>query len=281
MRRQDILVVVLYCLCYSRIRNIIFRLKHDAVVRFVTFHDILPKSIGRFRRNLYFLKNNMNVISFDDYFLNKLSYEKINVVITFDDGVKSWINIAVPILKELELPATFFVSSGFIGLSKKNEQEFIRSNLLLDQTKHSRISSCLDLYDVKMIANEGFTIGGHTVNHRNLAKVHDRNELKYEISEDKSRLEQMVGIDIVYFSYPFGAYYNSEIDISKVLKECGYKGAVTTVSGFNRIGSDPYLLHRELTNASMPGLVFRSRVYGNSDLVIFVKHLWKEIYSGN
>jgi peptidoglycan/xylan/chitin deacetylase (PgdA/CDA1 family) len=241
----------------------------------------MPESREVFKRNLYFLKKNMNVISLDDFFFYRLSSEKINVAITFDDGVKSWINIAVPILKELELPATFFVSSGFIGLTKQNEREYIRSNLLLDQTKNSRTSGCLNFNDIKMIVNEGFTIGGHTVNHRNLTKVNEENVLRYEICEDKSRLEQIVGFKISYFSYPFGAYYNSEINISEVLKECGYKGAVTTASGFNRIGSDPYRLHRELTNASMHRLVFRARIYGNSDLVTFLKNLKTSIYKGN
>jgi peptidoglycan/xylan/chitin deacetylase (PgdA/CDA1 family) len=59
-------------------------------------------------------------VSLDDFFSGRLSAEKINVVITFDDGYKSWVTNVLPALKELELPATFFVSSGFVGLTKED-----------------------------------------------------------------------------------------------------------------------------------------------------------------
>jgi peptidoglycan/xylan/chitin deacetylase (PgdA/CDA1 family) len=62
----------------------------------------------------------------------------------------------------------------------------------------------------------GFTIGGHTLNHRNLAELQNSVQLKYEIAEDKLRLEKIAGTKIEYFSYPFGVYHNLQIDITKV-----------------------------------------------------------------
>ena len=62
-----------------------------------------------------------------------------------------------------------------------------------------------------------------------------------------------------------------DINLAEVLMEVGYRGAVTTISGFNTVGTNPYLLHREITDASMPGWVFRARVYGNYDAVRFLK----------
>jgi peptidoglycan/xylan/chitin deacetylase (PgdA/CDA1 family) len=236
----------------------------------VTFHDLPPDAVGRFEANLRFLKHRTNVVSLDDYFSGRLSTDKINVVITFDDGYKSWITTAVPILRKLELPATFFVSSGFVGLSKENEAEFIRSKLLLKLGSRGIMGS-LNFEDVRMIAQEGFTVGGHTLNHCNLTEILDDAQLRYEITEDKIRLERITGTKIKYFAYPSGAYHNPEINLTDVLRESGYRGAVTTVSGFNIAGLNPYLLHRELTGASMPEPVFRARVYGNYDAVRFLK----------
>lgn len=255
---------------YSRIRNWVLRLRKKPIVVFVYFHDIPPETIRCFKTNLHFLKRSTNVVSLDDFFSGRLSYEKINVVITFDDGYKSWATDAVPILKEMGMPATFFVSSGFIGLSKESESEFMRAKLFLKLSPES-ITGGLNFEDVRKFVEEGFTVGGHSVNHYNLAELRDSERLRYEIAEDKMRLEKIVGRKIEYFAYPFGAYQNPEVNLEKLLREAGYRGAVTTLSGFNSDNTCPYLLHRENTSASMPGWVFRARVYGNYHAVRFLK----------
>lgn len=272
IQRQDLGVLLFYYLGYSRIRNLILRLQNKPVARFVLFHDILPETTAHFEGHLHFLKRFTNVISLDDFFSGRLSSDKINVAITFDDGYKSWISNAIPILKNLQLHATFFVSSGFVGLLKKDEAEFFRSKMCLNLAPR-KITGGLSFEDVKRIVNEGFTIGGHTINHCILTKVRDSSQLRFEIAEDKMRLEKIIGKKVEYFAYPSGAYHNTEINLSKVLSESGYKGAVTTASGFNCIRSDPYLLHRELTYAAMPRRMFQARVYGNYDAVQYLKEL--------
>ena len=270
MRRQDIVVTLFYWLGYSRIRNWILRCQRKPAATMVTFHDISPEALKRFEANLRFLKRRTNVVSLDDFFCGRLSSAKTNVVITFDDGYKSWTAHAVPILKELGLPATFFVSSGFIGLSRDDETEFMRSRLYLKLDSGSTTGG-LNEDDVRKFVEEGFAVGGHTVNHCNLAEIDDSVQLRYEILEDKVRLERIIGGRIQYFAYPGGSHHNPTIDISELLRECGYLGAVTTESGLNTDKSNQYLLRRELTRASMHGPVFRARVYGNYTAVWFLK----------
>jgi len=234
------------------------------------FHDIMPEAVGTFEANLQFLKRRTNVVSVDDFLSGRLSSKKLNVVITFDDGYKSWITEAIPLLKKLKLPATFFISSGLVGIAKEDETEFMRSKLLI-KLPVQRTTGALSFEDVKKIAEEGFCVGGHTLNHFNLAQSGDCAQLKYEIVEDKMRLEKLTGSRVEYFSYPFGAYHNKNIDLVTILRESGYSAAVTTVSGFNCAGSDPFLLHRELTYAWMHGWVFKARAYGNYDAVRFLR----------
>lgn len=270
MQRQDIGALFFHYLGYSRIRNSVFRLRRRAVTRFVTFHDIPPEAAGQFTANLHFLKQKTNVVSIEDYFLNNVISHKINVVITFDDGYQSWVAHALPVLKELGLPATFFVSSGFVGLGAADEDEFKRSRLSMTQDAMKEARG-LGLGDIRAIAQAGLTIGGHTLNHSHLGMVRDTAHARNEIVADKEKLERMTGKKIEFFAYPSGAYQNPAIDLVTVLKEAGYKGAVTTIPGFNVAATNPYLLHRELTRASMAGAVFKARVYGNHDAVRFLK----------
>lgn len=193
------------------------------------------------------------------------------MVITFDDGFKSCITCAVPILQKLALPATFFISSGFIGLSKDDETSFIHDNLGLKNLPHQKPSGGLTREDVKKMADLGFTIGGHTVNHAIISSIQDKDILQFEINEDKMAIEGLIGRKIDYFAYPAGAYNNAAINITEVLREAGYKAAVTTMAGFNNHTTNPFLLRRELTRASMPAQVFKASVYGNRDAVNILK----------
>jgi len=275
IRRQDIGVLLFYYLGYSKIRNCLFRLQSKPITRFVAFHDIDPDSVRYFESNLNFLKRYTNVISFDDYMAGRLNVERLNVVITFDDGFKSWITHALPILQKLSLPATFFISAGFVGLSADDETAFLQSNLRIEQSSLQHNTGGLTCDDVKMISDHGFTVGGHTLSHCNLSELHDSSRLKYEIVEDKFTLERLTGTRVDYFAYPLGVYHNPVVNIVNVLCDAGYKGAVTTIPGFNNRYTNPFLLHRELTGASMHAAVFKARVCGNYDAVQRLKQIMR------
>lgn len=91
-------------LCYHRVNSL------DLDI------NMLAVSETNFRQQMLYLKNNYNILQFGQRWNNK---EERNIVITFDDGYKdNYIN-AVPILKELDIPATFFIST--FGIDKKRE----------------------------------------------------------------------------------------------------------------------------------------------------------------
>jgi len=277
MTRQDLAVLIFYFLGYSRYGSFLYKHRKTPVARFLAFHDILPEKVKQFDENMYLLKSRTNVISLDQFFKGNLSNKKINTVITFDDGYKSWVTQAVPVLKKYELPAAFFICSGYLGLDKGEQAEFNRSNLFKTLGPR-KTSPCLERSDVKKLADEGYTIGGHTINHINLAGEKAREIIRHEICDDKTMLESIVGYKLKYFSYPFGEAENSEIDISRILRESGYKAAFTANGGFNHSFTDPYLLHRDLVKADMNSILFLARVFGNVDAVYYTKRLLRRVF---
>jgi peptidoglycan/xylan/chitin deacetylase (PgdA/CDA1 family) len=270
MRRQDILLSMLYCIGFSDIRNFVLRLEKRPVTRFLVLHDVPKSASDAFEANLSFLKQGTNVVSLEDYIAGRLSSSRINVVITFDDGYRSWVTRVLPVLHKLGLPATFFVSSGFVDLPAADQKAFARSNLRLSPDKSAEAEG-LSEQDLRELARAGFTIGGHTTTHADLGSIDDVDLLVREVVQDKRRLEQIVGQSIDYFAYPYGSFRNPNHLLPPILAAAGYKAAATTLPGFNASGSDPYLLKRELITAEMPALVFRARVYGNTDGVQFLR----------
>jgi peptidoglycan/xylan/chitin deacetylase (PgdA/CDA1 family) len=89
-------------------------------VKILLYHGVVPKfdpsfrsrfiGVEDFRRHLVNYKKNYHVISLEDAFANRLKPGKMNLVITFDDGYRNNFLYAAPLLRELALPASFFVT---------------------------------------------------------------------------------------------------------------------------------------------------------------------------
>jgi peptidoglycan/xylan/chitin deacetylase (PgdA/CDA1 family) len=267
VRRQDILPVLLYHFGWSRLADWLQSPSADTYARCLVFHDLFPAHAETFRRNVRYLKDVANVISLDDFFSGRMSRSRLNVVLTFDDGYKSWVATVVPILRALSMPATFFVSSGFIGLSPIEEKRFFQSSM----RSHRPTTGTLEPADLKVLASEGFEIGGHTAMHCDLSSIRDESTLMMQVSADKDQLETLVGRQIQYFAYPSGKDRNPWFDIDAVLQRAGYRGAVTTLPGRNTDKTDPFHLRRDITSAAMPSSVFQARATGCADPVRFMK----------
>ena len=158
----------------------------------------------------------------------------------------------VPFAAENNIPVTFFIStepvetsgvfwwsiaenyraylpepfkSRFIELWKVPEAkraEVIKS--LLDKINSGKINGrfgreAMLIEDVKKIAGyDFFTIGSHTVNHAIMPNCTD-DELRYELSESKQKLEGWTGKEVNIFSYPNGDYDDRE---KEYLNKSGY-----------------------------------------------------------
>lgn len=78
--------------------------------------QLLAISPANFRAQMQFLKNNFPLTRFEDDWSN---IRKPSVVVSFDDGYADNALEALPILEEIGVPATFFVSTGNIGTNEE------------------------------------------------------------------------------------------------------------------------------------------------------------------
>jgi peptidoglycan/xylan/chitin deacetylase (PgdA/CDA1 family) len=144
------------------------------------------------------------------------------VVITFDDGFEDQMQ-AAEILKQFHMKATFYIIDGGPA-----------SNWCIGAGRQYHLESqppegCGDAYltwdQVRALDRSGLiTIGGHTINHPNLA-AETRDEQWHEISDGKIQLEKQLGHAVKHFAYPYGSYDSSTV---RLVRQAGYKTAVTT-----------------------------------------------------
>jgi len=141
------------------------------------------------------------------------------ITTSWDDGHSLDLKLR-KLLKKYKIPATFYIPVKNIGRGR----EF----------KYLRGRKPLTFNQIKKIAKD-FDIGGHTLNHTDLTKV-SLKIAKKEILEGKKILENIIGREIISFSYPWGSY-NQEI--VELVKKCGFYGARTNHL-FVRTMKDPF-----------------------------------------
>ena len=98
--------------CLNRLDQPVVVLVYHRVSTLPSDPQILAVSPENFRAQLQFLKNNFPLVRFEDDWLH---LKRPSVAITFDDGYADNALEALPILEDMGVPATFFVSTGSIN----------------------------------------------------------------------------------------------------------------------------------------------------------------------
>jgi peptidoglycan/xylan/chitin deacetylase (PgdA/CDA1 family) len=228
------------------------RLRNIPLTRILCWHKIPDQN--QFKGKIQFLVKHFNIISVNDFIKSKsLSTKRINLILSFDDGYKSWVDNAIPVLKEFQLPALFFVTSSFVDKSEEEEKIFMK-NLRVSWARG------LSQNDLHLIANnQAFDVGGHGCHHLDLSYL-NREELEQEVLKDKKILGNIIGKEIVYFAFPFGhqKHVNTEVFLY-------YQWVFSIVPGFNRSVDPGRIIYRDSIQLNYSNLLFKSWLSGAYD----------------
>ena len=90
------------------------------------------------------------------------------------------------------------------------------------------------------VARDGVTIGSHTVDHFRLDAVAP-DVVDVQLAKSKVDIEDNLKLECQLFCYPNGSFSDT---VCKQTRGAGYRAAVTTNKGLNRVGDDLYRLKR-------------------------------------
>jgi peptidoglycan/xylan/chitin deacetylase (PgdA/CDA1 family) len=97
--------------------------------------------------------------------------------------------------------------------------------------------------EVSAMAESGISFGSHTISHPILSKLPER-RLREEIEESKRIIENKIRRPITGFAYPVGRKQDFNDRVKAIVREAGYRCALTTVFGVNEVGQDLFELRR-------------------------------------
>ncbi len=113
--------------------------------------------------------------------------------LTFDDGYKTDYSTVVPLLKENDFKATFFLITSYY----KSGQSYL-----------------LNKSDIKEIIQEGHEIGSHTISHLYLDNM-STEEIYQEIVASKINMEEDFNISISSFAFPYSDYNRRTLNLAR------------------------------------------------------------------
>jgi peptidoglycan/xylan/chitin deacetylase (PgdA/CDA1 family) len=143
---------------------------------------------------------------------------KPGVVITFDDGDKGWYHYVLPLLKEFDYEATFFVTSD-----------------LIEQYDHF-----CDWPQIKALSDAGMNVQSHGQTHRFLSDLSNE-ECAAEYKNSKLAIEKVTGKPVTEISFPGGCYNKTTVNVGL---STGYQMFFTSEVGKNHLGSNQQNIKR-------------------------------------
>jgi len=241
---KNIIYMVLYSLCrlFRQQKKISILLYHSIGLNNAQ-SNVTP---NQFEMQMEYLRKNYTVVSLDEiisFIKEGKSLPKKPVAITFDDGYQNVYQNAYPLLKKYRLPATIFITTGYVQKKMPLNQIQLRM---------------LSWTEIKKMSNNNVTIGAHTITHPNLEQV-DLETAKKEILESREEIEANIGKKVKYFSSPYG---RENEEIANLVKSMGFTYAFGRLSskGFIQGGVNRLILNRTEIDSSVAFWMFKVKL---------------------
>jgi len=270
---------------FLNFRNFLIN-KQSNYLRVLAYHDI--KDSSKFESHLKYLVNSdyniIDINALEDHLFHENKLPNKPVLITFDDGDISVLDIGLPLLKEYKLPSVMFVITSLIDSDntfwcrqvEKALQEQGKSyaearskvNHLKKISNENRMvylnslnpvnSKQLTKEDLGTMQKGMMFIGNHTHTHP-IVNMCSKEEIESELNRSKSCFEEWELPGYPIFAYPNG---NWDEQSEKLLKKNGIKIAFLFDHQINSNNINPLRISRIRVNSDTEINEFKVKVSG-------------------
>ena len=187
---------------------------HGAVV--LCYHGVSDGQRGRFAWQMSRLADRA-IDAADLEAMPRPDAPSPRVLVTFDDAFANLLRNALPIMQQLEIPATVFAVPG-------NLADVPRWPVPPgDPDSPERYERIMSADDIRAAAGTLCRFGSHTLSHPNLTAL-PAAPLRDELTQSRSRLQQIIQKDVEDLALPFGAY---NAQVLAAARAAGYRRVFT------------------------------------------------------
>lgn len=233
-------------------------LRHHTEVPVLMYHQVTPQPVAGSIHNIF---TTTDTLRSQFASLKRRGYEAVTfkelaagkrvkrpVILTFDDGYENNLHNLLPLLEEFDFKAVIFCLA----------EEGLTHNAW-DTPSGEPAATLMSREQIRQCHASGrIEIASHGLHHRHLPTL-SAEELRYELSESKRRLEEWIGDEVVSFAYPYGDCEEREV---KAVYETGYLFGIATVSGPIHPADDFYRIRRINLRPKDRGLKFWKKSNG-------------------
>jgi peptidoglycan/xylan/chitin deacetylase (PgdA/CDA1 family) len=213
-----------------------------APVMVVYYHRIADDGQGEwtfpcelFRRQIDWMRRRFDMVSLTEAQRRlREGNPRPCVSISFDDGYAVNSRTALPMLADLQIPCTYFVSVRNVLGGVPFPHDVARGVPLPVNT----------VSELRDMAAAGVEIGCHTRTHADLGRIADPDALFDEVVTAGAELQAAIGRQVRYFAFPYGLRPNLNAAAFRMAAEHGYDGVCSAYGGYNWPGDDPFHLQR-------------------------------------
>jgi peptidoglycan/xylan/chitin deacetylase (PgdA/CDA1 family) len=213
----------------------------------IYYHGVTKRQRPAFRRQMEWLKPRCSVIPFQSLVAGQWSGRA--VCITFDDALDNVRQNALPILREMNMPATVFAVPGNLG----REPSWTIAEGNSDRYEILSTAEQLKEYPPHLVE-----IGSHTMSHPDLSKLSGV-ALTREVLDSKRALESLLGREVSSLSVPYGSYNQ---DTLRAARDAGYSLVATCDPVVARAGERPFTVGRFKVAPDDWGIEFQLKASG-------------------
>lgn len=224
-------------------------------IRIVNYHGTDAENKENFESQLIYYKKNYQPMSLKDIdsvlMWGGWNHSKPGIMLTFDDGLKSNYDIAIPLLEKHGFTGTFFISSGLI-----REGGNLGRYMCWDELKNLSVNH---------------VVGCHTHTHMRLKEGTDEGTLEKEIFKSKKLIEMHLGEPVDSFCWVGGERWSYGSLAALKIREAGYKYSFMTNCCPITRASNRLQLQRTNIEASWPLFLVDFYLCGLVDIIYLKK----------
>jgi peptidoglycan/xylan/chitin deacetylase (PgdA/CDA1 family) len=224
----------------------------------LAYHDVRDQE--RFGAHLDYLRTKTAPVALDEVVRAAEGTSRLPnraVLITFDDGHRDVLDVAMPMLRERGLPAVAFVVAGLLDTETPHwwteVKDLVRAGGHSSQTANQGPDEAVRILkrvpdtarrgaieelrstagrsagaveqlartDLRTLESNGIAIGNHSLSHPCLSRCEDE-AIRTEVGDAREILERAIGHDVDAFAYPDG---DRDPRVSGVVRSTGHRVA--------------------------------------------------------